>query len=34
MIGIGEEANYPLIEPVVTDISNLISDAFPGAFRG
>lgn len=33
MIGIGEEANYPLIEPVVTDISNLISDAFQEPFE-
>lgn len=28
MIEIAEEANYPLVEPIVTDISNLIGDAF------
>ena len=28
MIETAEEANYPLIEPIVTDISNLIDDSF------
>lgn len=33
MIGIAEEANYPLVEPIVTDISNLIGNAFQEPFE-
>lgn len=33
MIGIAEEANYPLIEPIATDISDLIGDTFQEPFE-
>lgn len=33
MIKIGEEANYPLIDPIVTDISDLIDNAFQEPFE-
>lgn len=33
MIEIREEANYPLIEPIVTDISDLIDNAFQEPFE-
>ena len=32
MTEIAEEANYPLVEPIVTDISDLIGDAFQEPF--
>lgn len=33
MIDMAEEANYPLIEPIVTDISDLIGDTFQEPFE-
>lgn len=33
MIGIAEEANYPLVEQIVTDISDLIGNAFQEPFE-